>query len=48
MKITLSQICDTRSGNKDDTPNIGLIVQKTVYYTIIQKYVTTDEERIET
>ncbi len=47
MKITLSQICDTRSDDKDDTPNIGLIVLKTEYYTIIQKYVTADEERIE-
>ncbi|MDI6803408.1 MAG: hypothetical protein QME58_06125 [Bacteroidota bacterium] len=43
MLITLSQICHSRSGDKGDTANIGLIARKPEYYDIIQKYVTAEK-----
>jgi hypothetical protein len=42
MKIKLENICHTRSGDKGDTANIGLIARKPEYYPIIKKYVTAD------
>ncbi len=42
MKITLSQICHTRSGDKGDTANIGLIAKKNEYYQTIKEYVTAE------
>ncbi|MBI5019961.1 MAG: hypothetical protein HZB59_00840 [Ignavibacteriales bacterium] len=42
MKVKLENICHTRSGDKGDTANIGLIARKPEYYRIIKKYVTAD------
>jgi hypothetical protein len=40
MKIKLLQLCHSRSGDKGDTANIGLIARKPEYFPIIKKYVT--------
>lgn len=42
MRIQLRQICHTRSGDKGDTANVGLIALKQEYYPVILKYVTVD------
>lgn len=42
MKIQLLQLCHSRSGDKGDTANIGLIARKPEYYPIIKKYVTEE------
>lgn len=40
MKIQLIQICHSRSGDKGDIGNIGLIARKPEYYPVMEKYVT--------
>ena len=42
MKIQLLQLCHSRSGDKGDTGNVGLIARKPEYYPIMKKYVTTE------
>jgi hypothetical protein len=42
MKIQLLQLCHSRSGDKGDTANIGLIARKPEYFPIIKKYVTEE------
>lgn len=43
MKIKLVDICHARSGDKGDTANIGLIANKSEYYPIILRYVTSEK-----
>lgn len=40
MKVPLSQIAHTRSGDKGDTSNIGVIAMKPEYYESILREVT--------
>ncbi len=42
MKIKLLDICHSRSGDKGDTANVGLIAKEKKYYPIIEKYVTKE------
>jgi hypothetical protein len=42
MKIPLSRIAHTRSGDKGDLSNIGVIAYKQEYYPILLREVTTD------
>ena len=42
MKIQLLQLCHSRSGDKGDTANVGLIARKPEYFPIIKKYVTEE------
>lgn len=40
MKIRLIDIAHTRSGDKGDTGNVGVIARKPEYYPILVKYLT--------
>jgi hypothetical protein len=42
MKIPLSRIAHTRSGDKGDLSNIGVIAYKQEYYPILLREVTAD------
>ena len=42
MKIPLSQIAHTRSGDKGDTVNIGVIVYKPEHYPLIAEQLTAE------
>jgi len=42
MKFRRLKICHSRSGDKGDTANIGLIAREKSYYPIIEKYVTAE------
>ena len=42
MKIPLSRIAHTRSGDKGDLSNIGVIAYKDEYYPILVREVTAD------
>ena len=43
MKIQLVKIAHSRSGDKGDTANIGLIALKPQYYDILKKEVTPEK-----
>jgi hypothetical protein len=42
MRVPLSQIAHTRSGDKGDTVNIGVIAYDQKNYTVLQREVTAD------
>ena len=42
MKIRLMTLAHSRSGDKGDTGNVGLIARKPEYYPILKKYVTAE------
>ena len=42
MKIQLIQIAHTRSGDKGDTGNVGVIARKPEYYPLLVKYLTVE------
>ncbi len=42
MRVQLLKICHSRSGDKGDTANIGLIARDPKYYPLIEKYVTAE------
>jgi hypothetical protein len=42
MKIPLSQIAHTRSGDKGDTVNIGVIVYKPEHYPLLAEQLTAE------
>ena len=46
MKIPLSQIAHSRSGDKGDTANVGIIAYKPEHYSILLREVTP--ERVKT
>ena len=41
MKLRLIDIAHTRSGDKGDTGNVGVIARKHEYYPLLVKYLTT-------
>ena len=45
MKVPLSRIAHTRSGDKGDTCNIGVIAWEERFYPILLREVTTDRVR---
>jgi hypothetical protein len=45
MKIPLSRIAHTRSGDKGDTANIGVIAWRPAWYPILVREVTADRVR---
>ena len=45
MKVSLSRIAHTRSGDKGDMANIGVIAWKPVYYPILLREVTAERVR---
>jgi hypothetical protein len=42
MKVPLSQIAHTRSGDKGDTCNIGVIANEELYYPVLVAQVTSE------
>lgn len=42
MKIRLIDIAHSRSGDKGDTGNVGVIARKKDYYPLLAKYLTVD------
>ena len=42
MKVKLSQIAHTRSGDKGDTANIGVIAYEAEDYDILERYLTAE------
>ena len=46
MKIPLSRIAHTRSGDKGDLSNIGVIAYKDEYYPILVREVTADRVKV--
>jgi len=42
LKIQLIQIAHTRSGDKGDTGNVGVIARKPEYYPLLVKYLTVE------
>jgi hypothetical protein len=42
MRIRLIDIAHTRSGDKGDTGNVGVIARKPEYYPILVKYLTAE------
>jgi hypothetical protein len=42
MKVPLSQIAHTRSGDKGDTCNIGVIANEELYYPVLVAQVTAE------
>jgi hypothetical protein len=45
MKVPLSRIAHTRSGDKGDTCNIGVIALEEQYYPVLVREVTADRVR---
>lgn len=45
MKVPLARIAHTRSGDKGDTANIGVIAWKPVHYPILVREVTPERVR---
>ena len=45
MKVPLSRIAHTRSGDKGDTCNIGVIALEEQYYPVLVQQVTADRVR---
>jgi hypothetical protein len=45
MKVPLSQIAHTRSGDKGDTCNIGVIANEDRYYPVLVSQVTAERVR---
>jgi hypothetical protein len=46
VKVQLSQIAHTRSGDKGDTCNIGVIAWEPRYYPVLLREVTADRVRL--
>jgi hypothetical protein len=46
MRVALSQVAHTRSGDKGDTSNIGVIAWRPAYYPVLLREVTA--ERVKT
>jgi hypothetical protein len=46
MKIPLSRVVHTRSGDKGDTANIGVIALSQHYYPVILREVTSEKVRV--
>jgi hypothetical protein len=42
MKVTLRQLAHTRSGDKGDTSNIGVIAWKPEFYPVLQRELTAE------
>jgi hypothetical protein len=45
MKVPLSQIAHTRSGDKGDTCNVGVIAYEEKYYPVLAREVTAERVR---
>jgi hypothetical protein len=42
MRVRLLDIAHTRSGDKGDTANVGIIALKPAWYAVLDRYVTRD------